>query len=146
MPPKQKDPEEASSAPLQKHCSHASKTPVVNPEAKLEPWAPKIQWDLNECWTDHLIEYLTENLDVWLKMFSDSVKDARKESCKKVCFSVLMLQSSADTSQVVGSKPKVEYYHEIAKAIFDIEGKAECKMYVLDPEHYAMSVMGWITQ
>ncbi len=50
------------------------------------------------------------------------------------------------SSQVVGSKPKVEYYCKIAKAIFDVEGEAECKMYVLDPEHYAMSVMGRITQ
>ena len=41
---------------------------------------PKIQWDFNEWWTDHLIEYLSNNPDVCLRMFSDLVKDTRKES------------------------------------------------------------------
>jgi hypothetical protein len=65
----------------------ASATPpmvAVNAEIKSEPRTPKVQWDTNERWTEHLIEYLTNHLDVRLKMFSDSVKDARKESRKKV--------------------------------------------------------------
>jgi hypothetical protein len=57
---------------------------VVKAEAKSEPRPPKIQWDSNERWTYCLIDYLSNNLDVWLKMFSDSVKDAKKQSCKKV--------------------------------------------------------------
>ncbi|KAF8309773.1 uncharacterized protein EI90DRAFT_1427028 [Cantharellus anzutake] len=62
-------------------------------------------------------------------MFSDSVKDAKKQSRKKV----------------VGSKPKVEYYREIAKAVFDVEGEGECAVYRMEPERYATSVMGRIT-
>ncbi|KAF8335318.1 uncharacterized protein EI90DRAFT_3120309 [Cantharellus anzutake] len=62
-------------------------------------------------------------------MFSNSVKDAKKESCKKV----------------VGSKPKVKYYHEIAKAVFDVGGEEERGAYLMEPEHYATSVLGWIT-
>ncbi|KAF8325863.1 uncharacterized protein EI90DRAFT_3018919 [Cantharellus anzutake] len=58
-----------------------------------------------------------------------SVKDARKESQKKV----------------VGSKPKVEYYREIAKAVFDVEGEPDCGAYLMEPERYATSVLGQIT-
>ncbi|KAF8317290.1 uncharacterized protein EI90DRAFT_3021365 [Cantharellus anzutake] len=46
-------------------------------------------------------------------MFSDSVKDAKKQSRKKV----------------VGSKPKVEYYREIAKAVFDVEGEESIRSF-----------------
>ena len=88
MPPKQRIPEEATPAPLAPpRChSHASKIPATNTEVNLkpEPHAPKILWDLNKHWTDQLIKYLSDNLDVQLKMFSDSIKDARKESHRKV--------------------------------------------------------------
>src|SRR5258708_34864458 len=88
MHPKQRIPEEATPAPLAppRHHSHASKIPATNTEVNLkpEPCAPKILWDLNKHWTDRLIEYLSDNLDVQLKMFSDSIKDARKESHRKV--------------------------------------------------------------
>ncbi|KAF8327453.1 uncharacterized protein EI90DRAFT_3018189 [Cantharellus anzutake] len=110
----------------------ASATPpmvAVKAEIKSEPRTPKVQWDTNERWTERLIEYLTNHLDVRLKMFSDSVKDARKESRKKV----------------VGSKPKVEYYHEIAKAVFDVEGEPDHGAYLMEPERYATSVLGRIT-
>jgi len=56
---------------------------------KPEPCALKILWDLNKHWTDQLIEYLSDNLDVQLKMFSDSTKDARKESHRKVSSVIL---------------------------------------------------------
>ncbi|KAF8319506.1 uncharacterized protein EI90DRAFT_3020798 [Cantharellus anzutake] len=110
----------------------ASATPpmvAVKAEIKSEPRTPKVQWDTNERWTERLIEYLTNHLDVRLKMFSDSVKDARKESRKKV----------------VGSKPKVEYYREIAKAVFDVEGEPDHSAYLMEPERYATSVLGRIT-
>ena len=48
------------------------------------PCPPKIQWDFNERWIDCLIEFLSNNPDVCLRMFSDLVKDVRKESWKKV--------------------------------------------------------------
>ncbi|KAF8322355.1 uncharacterized protein EI90DRAFT_2912648 [Cantharellus anzutake] len=57
---------------------------IVKAEAKSESRPPKIQWDSNERWTYRLIDYLSNNLDVRLKMFSDSVKDAKKQSRKKV--------------------------------------------------------------
>ncbi|KAF8319479.1 uncharacterized protein EI90DRAFT_3132586 [Cantharellus anzutake] len=94
---------------------------AVKAEIKSEPHTPKVQWDTNERWTERPIEYLTNHLDVRLKMFSDSVKDARKESRKKV----------------VGSKPKVEYYREIAKAVFDVEGEPDRGAYLMEPERYA---------
>ena len=92
MPPKLKNPEEGptTSQPQSGCCSHSTKddgsatVPVVKPETKPDPCPLKIQWDSNEHWTDHFIEYLTNHLDVQLKMFSDSIKDAKKESHKKV--------------------------------------------------------------
>ncbi|KAF8336303.1 uncharacterized protein EI90DRAFT_156889 [Cantharellus anzutake] len=133
MPPKQRNLEEGGPSQPRSTChSRVSRsddaTSAVKAEAKSDPCPPKIQWDFNERWTDRLIEYLSNNPDVRLKMFSDSVKDARKESGKKV----------------VGSKPKVEYYRQIAQAVFDIVDEAEHTAYVSDPEHYATSVMGRI--
>ena len=93
MPPKRKNPEEGSTAPSQRRSARRSHTTkdgesaavsAVKAETKSEPRTPKIQWDPNERWTDRLIEYLTNHLDIRLKMFSDSVKDAKKESRKKV--------------------------------------------------------------
>ncbi|KAF8327607.1 uncharacterized protein EI90DRAFT_3018099 [Cantharellus anzutake] len=138
MPPKRKNPEEGQTTPSQPRSGRRSRTtkddesttiPIIKAETKPEPHPPKIQWDSNERWTDRLIEYLTNHLDARLKMFSDSVKDAKKESRKKV----------------VGSKPKVEYYHEIAKAVFDVGGEEECGAYLMEPERYATSVLGRIT-
>ncbi|KAF8343046.1 uncharacterized protein EI90DRAFT_823622 [Cantharellus anzutake] len=133
MPPKRRNLEEGGpSQPWSTRCSRVSRsddaTSAVKAEAKSDPRPPKIQWDFNERWTDRLIEYLSNNPDVRLKMFSDSVKDARKESRKKV----------------VGSKLKVEYYRQIARAVFDIVDEAERTAYVSDPERYATSVMGRI--
>jgi len=46
---------------------------IIKPETKPEPHPLKIQWDSR---TDRFIEYLTNHLEVRLKMFSNSVKDA----------------------------------------------------------------------
>ncbi len=86
MPPKWKGTEEGNvPSDLQpRHHSCASKAPVPQPEVKPELCSAKILWDSNECWTDHLVDFFSNNLDIWFKMFSNSVKDARKESHKKV--------------------------------------------------------------
>ena len=45
---------------------------------------PKILWDTNPQWTDCLVTYLAENVDIRLKMFSDSTSQAKEEGRKKV--------------------------------------------------------------
>src|SRR5260370_38346913 len=101
MPPKWRIPEgsmPALPAPT-RCCSHSSKISAINTEinVKPEPHALKILWDLNKHWTDGLIEYLSDNLDVQLKMFSDSIKDAKKESCRKASSVLLCFDSSVLT-------------------------------------------------
>ena len=59
-------------------------TSAIKAKAKSDPCPLKIQWDFNEQWIDCLIEFLSNNPDVCLRMFSDLVKDVRKESWKKV--------------------------------------------------------------
>ena len=78
-------------------------------------------------------------------MFSDSIKDAKKESHRKVS-NLMFWFFSADLFKIVGGKPKVKYYCAIVKVIFDAEGEPECTTYLLEPEHYTMSVMGQISQ
>ena len=45
----------------------------------------KVMWDANPAWTWHLVNYFKENVETWLKFFSDSSQAALEEGQKKVC-------------------------------------------------------------
>ncbi|KAJ7026798.1 hypothetical protein C8F04DRAFT_881664, partial [Mycena alexandri] len=47
------------------------------PEATVRTKRPQVNWVKNTQWTDHLVEYLTDNPEFCRKLFSDSTAEAR---------------------------------------------------------------------
>src|SRR5258708_27715492 len=85
MPPKcsQENPSDPQPPKRCTHCSAGNTQPDPGLPVKSES-VPKILWDTNPWWTDHLVTYLAENVNICLKMFSDSTSQAKEEGCKKV--------------------------------------------------------------
>ena len=82
----------------------------------------KISYEKNHC-TDCIIDWLTNNINDHIHLFSDNVQDA-----------------SAEGRQIQTSKTsKMIYYQKIAAAIFENDHE-EKEHYAEDPERYAKSI------
>lgn len=105
-----------SSRPRKKASSPAQAAETV------EPSKFKISYEKNDR-TDRIIDWLIDNVDDRIRLFSDNVQDA-----------------SAEGRRIRTSKAsKIVYYRKIAKAIF-ANDKEEKDNYARDPERYAKSI------
>jgi hypothetical protein len=105
-----------SSRPRKKTTSPAQTGNAVDPSRL------KISYE-NNGRTDLIIDWLVNNVDDRIRLFSDNVQDA-----------------SAEGRPIRNSKTsKIVYYRKIAKAVFENDTEQQFN-YRLDPEKYAKSV------
>src|SRR5260221_10367027 len=85
MPPKHSQENPSDPQPPKCHTCRSARNTQPDPGLPVKSESvPKILWDTNPQWTDHLVTYLAENVNICLKMFSDSTNQAKEEGCKKV--------------------------------------------------------------
>lgn len=90
-----------------------------------KPRAPPVAWDAHREWTWAGIRYLQQNPTFRLKLFSDSVAEAKREGRKKVA----------------NGDGKAQLFNELAEVIFkadDVDTKTR-EEYLADPKRYMKS-------
>ena len=87
-----------------------------------EPPKSEIFYEKNGC-TDHIIDWLTNNVNDRICLFSDNAQDA----------------SAGGRQLQPGKTAKLVYYHKIAAAVFEKNKNAQDN-YAQDPDKYAKSV------
>lgn len=113
----------AATAPKHRKSRAKKKEPVQDaPSSDVEVLGKsqrsQINWVKNPQWTDLLVEYLTNNPDFRIKLFSDSTAEAKKEQRnKQVAKDGKPLQYKALAKHIFGEDPREEarYSNEPAK-------------------------------